>query len=375
MHSNLRFPHVFVYDNAVNALVTGGSAKPGDLAVGQVGIFDSATGLGLNGAAWTTSPKIFIAQKSGDNKFGIVRTKDIDIKQVKNYYGRIATTAVNQRTFYGWNGSAGDIDLKVGQELTVVINIYERRLARFYDPAPYTARIPVFLGGCVVCESDCTKLDPRSVADAIAAAINGTDAPAGHFPTQRETSNYLTATAIDNGLTGADKRAGVQIDAKAIAPDALNTCDPNFVPEIAFCHFTVGTAGDCNKPLVTTVQNGRPGSGYPAEVAYSEMESQGYDRVRNHFGDQNYMKLANYIINAQANRTYDSYIIDYDWTHGSKPSAASPASITEPYSAVIWVPRAGGTTFEAAFHAWIAGSGIGIVDIDTTTTTTTTTTT
>ena len=374
MSANLVFPHTFVYDPGVTALEVGAAKGVLDLTVGQVGIFNAKTGLGLNGAAWTSVPEIFIAQNLGDKKFGAVRTKNIHINNVVKLFGRIATNPSTQLTYYGWNGTAGNIDLRVGQELSVVITIYERKLSRFYNPRGYTVTIPVFLGGCAVCESDCTKLDPCSVADAIVAAINGTDAPAGNFPTTRELQNYITAATVSNGLTGDTKKCGVRLVGKAISPDVLNSCNPAQFFDVAFSHFSVGTRGDCNKPLVTTLRTAKPGSGYPLEVATAEKESQGYDRVREVFDDPAYMALDNFIINAKSDKTYDAYALDYNWGHSSKPSAASPARIVEPYRVNVFVPRATGTAFEAAINAWIAGSTIAAVDIDTTTTTTTTTT-
>lgn len=371
--SNLTNKKVFVYDPGTNALVVANTAKPVDLVVGQVGVFNANTLVGATATPTpANTPGIQIHQNVGDSRHGTVRTKVINAQQVKRYYAHKARAAAQQITYIGYDESVATKNIKVkkGEEVSIIINLYVQSLTRWYGPAPYTRRISIDLSHCKTCVSDCTLLDSNSVADAIVAAVNGTS-PANAFKATTELPNYLTASKVTTG-TGDTLVHGVKIVTKnTFAQKAINTCDPKDFFELETCHFTVGLDNNCNETALTTTQKFDPGTGWPAEVAQLERESQGYDRVRDQFDNQEFMALANFKIFAQSGVKYDAYHIEFDVTHRT---TGLKHSDTETYSVIIFVPTTTGGDLETLLNAWLPATlGFSNVTISSSTGTGTTT--
>jgi hypothetical protein len=355
---------VFVFDPVAKPLIVTNTKQPKDLVLGEVGVFRSDTLVGAGATPTSTSaPILTIHQNVGDSDFGTVRSKHISAQKVIRWFGQRAAAVAAQTTYIGYDetDATKDIVIKKGQEVNVTVLVYDHKLTRWYGPSPYKKVFPIEVGYCDVCAADCTVLNKLEVATLIANAINGT--PAGNnidYPEGSELKNYMTASVV---TTGAGDAAvyGVKIVGTTPTEQALNACDPKDFYEPATTTFTVSLNNQCTSVPITTTASASPGCGWPAEVANYEKESQGYDRVREVF-DYNQWMRTNFVINAKPGVKYDFYAIEFDWNHRS--SGVSPSSaIDEPYSIVFWVPTTTGTTIEALFNAWLTPLGFTAVNV------------
>lgn len=365
--SNLRFPKVFVFSNVGTMWVVDTGAKPPALTAGQGGPFIiDQYGVATGGAGATPNPAVIrtikFQQNVGDSSFGTVRTQPIRIEDVTGYFASKAAAAATQITYIGYDevDNEKDIVADCGKELLIPIMIWEKKLARWYSPNPFKKTLIVDTGCCPDCGSPCTAADKDAIAANIALQINTGLQRAGDFLAGNELGVYLTATVVDNGEVGDDKRVGVKIETKAIdndAQQALNTCDPIKYWEFQTYYFTVGTVynGYCDGTQlpVTTTQNADPGRGWAAGVAAFEAESQGYDRVRNPVTSYPFSKNNNYKIFAVAGTKYDYFHLNYNYTH--KTPGATTNSITEPYEVALICPTTTGDPIETCLNTWLAG--------------------
>ena len=354
--SNLKHPKVFVFDPAANAIVF--ANKPYDLTSGKFGLFNGATltGVGASGSLTPlNAPTIQLHQNVGDTRHGTVRTKAITASKVTRWYAVPARTATAQVTYIGYKETGTDtISLKKGQNLTLVVTVYEKLLSRYYA-RPYIKRLPIDLTSCLDCVTDCTVLDASTVADQIVAAIN--DAyPTNSYPGGSELPNYMTATKVTDGTHYGVKIQGI------LPAQSLVSTDPKQYFETKFASFEVGADNYCIGLPVTTTTIADAGEGWPMLVADLERESQGYDRVRDVFEFERFMKLAPFIINAQNGVKYDQYYIEYDVDHNT-PSAGPSQKADDGHVAIICVPTTGGVTVEAFFNAWLTPLGHVAVNI------------
>ena len=376
--SNLTFPKVFVWDPGTNNLAIDSDLKIASLraglATGQVGVFRSDTGVGIGNSSGgvaslssSTTPVIEIHQNLGDSRFGTVRTKQIQVQRVKKWYGVPARNAQAQITYIGYKESGTDtITIKKSDKVSLVVTLYVRELTRWYGPMPYTKRFDIDLSNCTTCLSDCTVLDADSVADEIVAKINGT-LPAGqYFPVGSELPNYLTATKVATGtVAGGDRKVGVKVVASIPAVEALNSCDPKQFFEAKTVTFKLNFDNYCVGAPITYAQNADPGEGYAGMVAQLERESQGYDRVREVFDYVQWMKLANFVINAKDNVKYDLYYLEFEAY--SKVTGGQTNKREEDYTVIFAVPAGTGNdgptvsgadiSLETVFNTWLAGVG------------------
>lgn len=355
--SNLKHPKVFVFDPAANAIVY--ANKPYDLTTGKFGLFNGATLVGVGASGSLTplnAPTIQLHQNVGDTRHGTMRTKPITAKKVTRWYAVPARAAAAQVTYIGYKETGSDtLTIKKGQNLTLVLTVYEKTLSRWYA-APYIKRLPIDLTSCLDCVTDCTVLGAESVADAIVAAINDVH-PSLSYPGGSEIPNYLTASKVTDGagLFGV-KLQGI------IPSQALVSSDPKQYFETKFASFEVGSDNYCIGLPISTTQIADAGEGWPMMVADLERESQGYDRVRDVFEFERFMKLAPFIINADNTKKYDLYYVEYDSDHNT-PSAGPTQKSDDGHVAIIAVPTTGGVTVEAFFNAWLTPLGHPAVNI------------
>jgi hypothetical protein len=202
-------------------------------------------------------------------------------------------------------------------------------------------------------------LDQNAVADAIVAAINDA-APANSFPGGSELPNYMTAVKVSTG-SGDTLQVGVKITG-VNATLAPITNDPKQFFEPKVTTFEVGFGDPCiTVPVLTTVV-ADAGDGWALLVADMEKESQGYDRVRDQFEYQRWMKLADFIINAQNGVKYDIYYVEFD--EASHVPSAGPAQYNQDTHVIaICVPTTGGVTVETFLNAWLTPLGHKAVNV------------
>ncbi len=360
--SNLKHIKAFVFDPATKPIIFADTKKPHELLLGEFGIFHANSLLGVGTLASVTpinTPVVQFHQNVGDNRHGTVRSKPVSAAKVKRYYAAEARNAVAQVTYIGYKETGSDdILIKKNQELTLVITVYEKGLARWYGQ-PYTKRIPIDLTACSDCVTDCTVLDKSSVADAIVAAINDA-APANSFPGTSELPNYMTAVKVSTG-SGETLKVGVKITGiNATLATVSNDPKQFFEPKITT--FEVGVSDPCISLPISTTQVADAGDGWALLVADMERESQGYDRVRDQFEYERFMKLANFIINAQNGVKYDIYYVEFD-EHSNVPSAASNQYNEHTHVIAICVPTTGGVTVETFLNAWLTPLGHKAVNV------------
>jgi hypothetical protein len=354
--SNLKHPKAFVFDPVANPIVY--ANKPYDLTTGKFGLFNGATLVGVGASGSLTplnAPTIQLHQNVGDSRHGTVRSKVIAAKAVRRWYAVSARAAAAQVTYIGYKETGTDsIVVKKGQNLTIVLTIYEKNLARWYAQ-PYTKRLPIDLTSCQDCVTDCTVVDASAVADAIVAAIN--DAyPANSFPGGSEVPNFLTASKVSSGSYYGVKLTGI------VPAQSLVSTDPKQYFETKFASFEVSYGDPCITIPTTTTVVADAGEGWPMQIADLERESQGYDRVRDVFEYERFMKLAPFIINAQNGVKYDQYYIEYSEAH-NVPSAGPVQEASDNHVAIIAVPTDSGATVEAFFNAWLTPLGFAAVNI------------
>jgi hypothetical protein len=362
--SNLRFPKVFVL-TAANKWVTNKLSTA--LTLGEVGLIEvNSQQVAVAGAgpapAPATKPRLKFAQNVGDSSYGTVQSKVISVANVKDWRGKAATAAVGQTTYIGYDEIVGTKDISVvcGKELLIPIQIYNKKLARWYGFGGANFSILVDTGCCPDCGSPCTAADKLYVANQIALQLNTGLQRAGDIPATSELGQYLTATVVTNGGVGDALRVGVKIVTKAYDNDdqqALSSCDPVKYWEFQTYNFTVGNVYDgfCSStsiPVTTTVQ-ANPGTGWAAAVAALEAESQGYDRVRDAVTAYPFSKKNNYKIFAVAGTKYDYYHLDFDWEH--RTGGGIDPYIKEPYEIMLIIPTGLGATIETDINAWLAG--------------------
>jgi hypothetical protein len=124
MASNLRFPKVFVL-NAISDLIVANDKKSTDLTLGQVGIFNTKTRVGVTSTpSHITAPVIEFHQNVGDSSFGTVRSKPVSAQKVKTLYAKKARAAANQITYVGYaETGSGNIVAKCGQTFVVTVTV------------------------------------------------------------------------------------------------------------------------------------------------------------------------------------------------------------------------------------------------------------
>lgn len=360
--SNLKHLKAFVFDPATKPIIFATDKKPHELVLGEFGIFHANSLLGVGTLASVTpvnTPVVQFHQNVGDNRHGTVRSKPVAAASVKRYYAAEARNAVAQVTYIGYKETGADkLLVKKNQELTLVITVYEKGLSRYYAQ-PYTKRLPIDISACSDCVTDCTLLDQNAVADAIVAAINDA-APANSFPGGSELPNYMTAVKVSTG-SGDTLQVGVKITGinATLAPI---TNDPKQFFEPKITTFEVGFGDPCITVPVTTTVVADAGDGWALLVADMERESQGYDRVRDQFEYQRFMKLADFIINAQNGVKYDIYYVEFD--EASHVPSAGPAQYNQDTHVIaICVPTTGGATVEAFLNAWLTPLGHKTVNV------------
>jgi hypothetical protein len=344
--ANERFAKVFVLDPASNWKTA--AAKPNNLAAKEAGAWaiDDFGVIGANIGATpsgNTVKKIQIHQNVGDNAFGTVRTQIIDIDKVRAFYGSTASAAQQEIWTIGYDGTdtAKTITANKGETLQFHIHIYSNQLVKWYGSLGYDKTISVYTG------AGSGAASAAAVAQAIADAINNANQPANDFATNTELQNYVVATVINSGTS-----YGVQITTNAIAPDLLNSADPIKFYEVELVTLTLSQTnptGASSVVPVTKVQAAASGNGFPAELAAMEAESQGYDRVREVFENNRFMKT-NYVILATDGKKYDYLYIQYDYTHNAGAKGATNGQITEPYTAIIVAPTTTLQTIATIFN-------------------------
>jgi hypothetical protein len=364
--SNLKHIKAFVFDPATKPIIFADTKKPHELVAGEFGIFHGGSLLGVGTLASVTpvnTPVVQFHQNVGDNRHGTVRSKPISAASVKRYYAQEARNAAAQVTYIGYKETGtDDILIKKNQELTLVITVYEKGLARYYGQ-PYTKRIPIDLTACADCVTDCTVLNKTEVADAIVAAINDV-APVNGYPGTSELPNYMTAVKVSTG-SGDTLKVGVKITG-INATLATITNDPKQFFEPKITTFEVGVGDPCISLPISTTVVADAGEGWALMVADMERESQGYDRVRDQFEYQRFMKLADFIIGAQNGVKYDIYYIEFD--EASHVPSAGPAQYNQDTHVIaIAVPTTGGATVEAFLNAWLTPLGHKAVNVSSST--------
>lgn len=357
-----RFEKVFVFKNVGTELITTNTLRPHQLTSGQVGIHlidqDEVIGVGTGATpAPTAIQRIQIHQNVGDTKFGTVRTKTINVADVTGYYKSNTAAAATEIWYLGYDevDNTKDILVPCGSELLLNFNIFSKLVSKWYGTVPgYRRALPINTGCCPVGEPD-ASVDRDVIADQIVAQFNMTNARANDFPVGSDLKSFITATKVVTGTQGAsDRRVGIKFESVAIAEDALNLCDPTQWFERELVTFTVSIGKECaiNVP-VTKTQSASPGTGWAAEVAAKEAESQGYDRVRENYENPRFM-LTNYIKRATAGVKHDCLVIEYNWTHDTP--GGHPQRITEPYRVLFYSPTTSSLqTVADVFNAWLTG--------------------
>lgn len=359
---NLRYPKVFVFDPSTE-LIAGNTVKPQDLTLGQVGFFNAKTGVGTTTTPTNVSaPVIEIHQNLGDNKFGTTRTKHISVESVRRWHAVKAAAAVDQITYIGYDEVDGNKSLVAykGQEAQLNITLFDNDLMRWYGPTGYPHRINLDIARCSPCVADCELLDPDDIADFFVAYINGTNTPSGNFPVTHELQNYLTATKVATGTQGtSDRRVGIKLVGKPKAIELLETCNTQQFAKTQLFTFTVGVPLNCPNFPIATLTKPKAGNGYPKEVAELEMESQGYDRVRNVSEETKYMQ-SNFIIRAANGVKYDFYYLEFNVKHND---SGIPKEITDPYIVIFAVPTGTGGALQTLINGWLSPIGFTAVTI------------
>lgn len=363
--SNLRFPKVFVTDPGATAIVSGTSAKPRDLTLGQVGFFKGDTLLGAGATpSPTTIPNIQIHQNVGDSSHGTVRSKVISAQKVKRIYGVRASAPTTQIIYIGYDqvDATKNIVIKKGDEATLTVLLWANSLLPWYGRTPYRALIPIELNICDPSIPIGTELSAEAAADEIVLGINGRAAGSVDWPENDELTEFLVATKVTTG-TGDDQVWGVKVETIAVPETLLNSCDPKDFYEGRLNTFSLSMNSACFSVPVTQTQSPSAGSGWAAQVANYERESQGYDRVRNQFEDLMYMKgVPGFVINAKAGTKYDYYFLEYDWVHPTP--GVDNHTRQEPFDAVLIVPTTTGAAIEAFFNAWLGPLGFTTLNVD-----------
>lgn len=360
--SNLNFMKVFVATDAAKFKT---NVLPTALLPGEIGLIEvNQFGVSIGGAGATPAPAskpvLKLAQNVGDSLYATVQSKPITVDSVTRWLGKAATAATVQITYLGFDEIDGtkDIAATCGQELVVNFNIYEKKLARWYNPVGFHKRLIIDTGCCPDCGSPCTAADKLFIANKIADQINTGLVRVGDFAAQNELGVYLTATVVTNGGIGAALRVGVKIVTKAIDNDkqsALNNCDPNKWFEFQTYYFSIGNVynGFCDgtQLQVTTTQMANPGSGWAAGLAAMEAESQGFDRVRDALTAYPFSSKNGYVIYATAGVKYDYFHLTFRYTH--RVNTGTTSFISEPYEIILACPTGAGATIQAAFNAWL----------------------
>jgi hypothetical protein len=253
----------------------------------------------------------------------------------------------------------------LNKEVVIPITIYYRPLSRWYGSRNYHHRIVINLADCACIADPCALYADLPIAQAIADYINNVGVPVGGFPATHELGEYLTASVVQNGDGGVGGPivAGVKIDAKPIAVDLIEVCNPQQFYEAKWVHFTVGSALTCGTIPATTTVVAKPPQGVAPAVRELEMESQGYDAVRDVFDNPKYMKLANYKTFTVDGISYDNYNIVWDWEHDTSARGATNGLITERYIQQFFVNADSGVALEAFLNAWIPPEGFNAVDL------------
>jgi len=357
---NLRFPKTFVLNTSAELIVAG---TPDALTPFQVGIFNAKTLVGAGAApAPTAVPVIQIHQNVGDNKFGTVRTKSISAQQVRRWHAVKNSASVAQVLYIGYDevDATKTLTAYVGQDMILAISVYDEQLRRFFGPVGYTERIVFDAALCAPCIADCTLLDPDVIADFFVAYINGTNYPAGNFPVTLELTNWVTAVKVATGTQGAvGRKTGIKLTVNTPPIKLLNVCNTQQFYQTQLTTITASVGYNCpNFPITTTVK-AKSGNGYPLEVVEMEMESQGYDRVRDVFEEIKFMRN-NFIIRAQDGVKYDFYYLEFDHSH---QSSGLPKDIKDPYIIIFPVVAGQGGTLEAFFNAWLGPLGFDAVTV------------
>lgn len=364
MIDNLRKPNVFVFDPATE-LVTLNTTTPDELTPFQVGIHRGDTLVGTGVASTPiTCPVMEVHQNLGDNKFGTVRTKPIHAQRVRGWHAVKAALAVSQVSYFGYDevDNTKNLVAYTGQEITVVISLYDNELNKWYGPRGFVQRLSYPGSACAPCVAECEQIDPDVLADWFVAEINGTNFPAGGFTTNGELKNFVTAVKVATGTIGnADRRTGVKITAITYVPETLNLCDPQQSYKPNVLTFKIGVPMNCPNFPITYFTAAKPGNGWPVEVAQLEKESQGYDRVRDVFDHPKYNKNG-YIIRAANGVKYDFYYLSYDWSH-MNATPIQRAETKDPYVAIFIVPTTTGANLQTVFNAWLTPLGFAAVTI------------
>lgn len=360
--SNFKFPKVFVFDPSTE-LVAGNTVKPQDLTFGQVGFFNAETQLGTTTTPTNVNaPVIVIHQNLGDNKHGTIRTKNLAVQRVRRWRGSKAATAVNQVTYVGYDEVDGDKNLVAyyGQEIKLQVSIFDDELRKWYGPTGYTHAILLDNARCAPCVADCEQMDPDDIADFFVAYINGTNTPAGNFPVTQELQNFIVATKVATGTQGtADRRVGIKLTGVSKTIELLENCNPQQFFKQQLLTFTVGVPLNCPNFPIATLTKAKPGVGYPKEVVELEMESQGYDRVRDVFEDIRMMRTT-YITRAANGVKYDLYYLEVEVGH---MDSGRPKEIVDPYLVIFAVPTGSGAALQTLINGWVTPLGFPAVTI------------
>lgn len=366
---NLRVPKVFVF-NPSTELVTSNASKSTDLTLGQVGTFRADTGVGTGTTSTTiTCPQMVIHQDVGDSKFGTVRSKVIHGQLVRGWHAKKAVAATAQVSYIGYDEVDNTKDLVAyeGQEIVINIHVYDNELRKWYGPVGYHVRLVPEWATCAVCQEDCQRIDQDKLADWIVAAVNGTNAPSGSYPTTLELKNYIVASKVTTGTQGQPSyRVGVKLTAVAYTPELLAKCDPQQEYKPNVLNFTVGIPQSCPNFPITYTTKAKPGSGWPLEVATLEKESQGYDRVRESFDHPKYMKN-NYYIRATDGVKYDFYYLEFDAPHQNTTPVMGNKETKDPHIIIFAVPTGTGGNLETVFNNWLTPLGFAAVTISSST--------
>jgi hypothetical protein len=362
MISNLRYPKVFLF-NPSTELVAVNTAKPQDLTFGQVGFYNAKTGVGCTTTPTNVScPVLQIHQNLGDNKFGTTRTRDISVQRVRKWYAQKAAVAVQQVTYVGYDEVVGTKNLVAfkGQQVNLVINLFNNDLSRWYGPRGYFVSLPLDIAVCNPCVADCEQLDPDDIADFYVALINGTNASATNFPAGMELQNYVLASKVATGTQGnVNRRVGIKIVTVSQGIELIKANEPQQKYNARLTTFTVGIPGNCpNFPITTTVK-AVTGCGFPLEALELEKESQGYDRVRDAMEDSQYL-LPNYITRAADGVKYDFYFLEFQSGHAD---SGIPKEIVDPYIVVFIVPTGTGAALQTLINGWLTPLGFDAVTI------------
>jgi hypothetical protein len=361
-NDNRRFLKVFVFTNTGTELVTSNASRPKDLTSGQIGFFTSnreaQVGVGTGATPSPTANRfIEIHQNIGDSRHGTVRTKPIFVEQVTKYYKGNPSNATVQTTYIGYDESVNtkDIVLPCGVNFKFHVQLYSKKLAQWYNHRPGLHKtFVVNTGACPLGEPN-AEADKDAVADAIIAQFNATNKRTNDIDAANEFPTYITATKVTTGTQGQpDRRVGIKLVTVAVAEPSVNANDPAYWFEKDLVSFDVMVDETNGVVPVTTTTTAAPGTGWAAELAAWEAESQGFDRVREAFDQKKFYKNSNsFIIRAVTGTKYDYLFLDYDWTHDTP--GGHPQTITEPYTVVIAAPTGTLQSTANVLNSWLTG--------------------